>query len=47
MDTQAIEKICIVGTGFMGWQIGLQCAAHGCTVWSVDPSREMRERATQ
>jgi 3-hydroxybutyryl-CoA dehydrogenase len=30
--------ICIVGAGFMGAQIGLQCAVHGYPVWLVDAS---------
>lgn len=47
MGPRPIKKVCIVGTGFMGWQIGLQCAAHGCEVWGVDVSEEMREKAAQ
>ena len=47
METRPIQKVCIVGTGFMGWQIGLQCAAHGREVWGVDMSQEMREKAAQ
>lgn len=47
METRPIKKVCIVGTGFMGWQIGLQCAAHGCQVWGVDVSQEMRDKAAQ
>ena len=47
MGPRPIKKVCIVGTGFMGWQIGLQCAAHGCEVWGVDVSQEMREKAAQ
>ncbi len=29
---EPIQKVLIVGAGTMGLQIGLQCAAHGCTV---------------
>jgi len=42
-----IETVCIVGAGFMGAQIGLQCAAHGCTAWLVDVSEDALERASQ
>jgi len=42
-----IETVCIVGAGFMGAQIGLHCAAHGCTAWLVDVSEDALERASQ
>ena len=29
MEPKTIDTICIVGAGFMGAQIGLQCALHG------------------
>jgi 3-hydroxybutyryl-CoA dehydrogenase len=45
MGTRAIETICVVGAGYMGAQIGLQCAAHGYTVWLADSSPEALERA--
>jgi 3-hydroxybutyryl-CoA dehydrogenase len=45
MDTKSIETVCVVGAGFMGVQIGLHCAVHGCTVWLVDLSEKALERA--
>jgi 3-hydroxybutyryl-CoA dehydrogenase len=38
--THRIQKICIVGAGFMGTQIALQCAAHGCLVCIQDIADE-------
>ena len=46
METRSIANVCIVGTGYMGWQIGLRCAVYGCRVWGVDVSQEMRGTAT-
>lgn len=45
MSTRPIETICVVGAGFMGAQIGLQCATHAVQVWLVDGSPEALERA--
>ncbi len=47
MTARAFETVCIVGAGFMGTQIGLQCATHGYTVWFVDSQEESLQRATQ
>lgn len=47
MGTEAIESICIVGAGFMGAQIGLQCAAHGYPVCLVDTSEQALMEAAQ
>jgi 3-hydroxybutyryl-CoA dehydrogenase len=38
MSTSTIENVCVVGSGFMGSQIGLQCAVHGYRVWMHDVS---------
>ncbi len=40
-----METVCVVGVGFMGAQIGLQCATHGYDVWLVDTADEALERA--
>jgi len=42
-----MNTVCIVGAGFMGAQIGLNCASYGYIVWIVDPSGEAREKALQ
>lgn len=47
MNTEPLDKVCIVGAGFMGAQIGLQCAARGCTVWLVDTREDSLQRATR
>lgn len=47
MKTESFDTICIVGAGFMGTQIGLQCATHGYTVWFVDSLEESSQRAAQ
>jgi 3-hydroxybutyryl-CoA dehydrogenase len=41
-----MDTICIVGAGFMGAQIGLQCAVHGYEVWLVDASQGALAQAT-
>jgi 3-hydroxybutyryl-CoA dehydrogenase len=46
MRTEPIDTVCIVGAGFMGAQIGLLCAARGCTVWLVDTQEDTLRRAT-
>ena len=39
-----INNVCIVGSGFMGSQIGLQCAVHGCHVSMHDVSDSALQR---
>ena len=38
MRKTRIKSVCVVGSGFMGTQIGLQCAVNGCSVWMHDVS---------
>ena len=45
MSARPIETVCVVGAGFMGWQISLHCAAKGFTVPVVHRSMGSRERA--
>jgi 3-hydroxybutyryl-CoA dehydrogenase len=40
-----MKTICIAGAGFMGAQIGLQCAIHGYDVQLVDASTEALQQA--
>ena len=47
MQTKPFETVCIVGAGFMGAQIGLQCATHCYAVWLVDSLAEGLQRAAQ
>lgn len=35
-----LQNICVVGAGFMGTQIGLQCVAHGMRARIVDPAND-------
>jgi 3-hydroxybutyryl-CoA dehydrogenase len=42
-----MKTVCIAGAGFMGAQIGLQCAVHGYDVRLVDASQESLQRAVQ
>lgn len=42
-----IEKVCVVGAGFMGAQIALHCVVHGRDVWLHDVSAEALARAEQ
>lgn len=42
-----IERVCVVGAGFMGAQIGLQCAAYGYPVRMVDTAPEALSRARE
>ncbi len=44
MSISAINKVCVVGSGFMGSQIGLQCAVHGHQVWMHDLSEPALHR---
>lgn len=45
METKTIENICIVGTSFMGSQIGLYCAVNGYAVQMTDISKAAMRRA--
>ncbi len=47
METKPIETICIFGAGFMGAQIGLQCASHGYTTWIVSHSDKSLKQTSQ
>lgn len=42
-----IKTVCIVGTGFMGTQIGLQCAIHGYSVNTHDISSEAQKKGKE
>jgi 3-hydroxybutyryl-CoA dehydrogenase len=42
-----IESVCIVGAGYMGYQIGLQCASHGFPVRMYDISVEALDMAIE
>jgi 3-hydroxybutyryl-CoA dehydrogenase len=42
---EPIRNVCLCGAGFMGWQIGLQCASHGCEVRLYDIAGEALEKA--
>lgn len=46
-EMKPIERVSIVGAGFMGAQIGLLCASRGHPVWIVDVSKEALERASR
>ena len=41
------QHICVVGAGFLGTQIGLQCAAHGYRTTLVELSAAAREKSQQ
>ncbi|OHB79063.1 MAG: hypothetical protein A2V98_01995 [Planctomycetes bacterium RBG_16_64_12] len=47
MGALSIRKVCVVGSGFMGSQIGLQCAVHGRTVWMHDVSQSVLRHSSQ
>jgi 3-hydroxybutyryl-CoA dehydrogenase len=47
MELKPIETVCIFGAGFMGAQIGLQCASHGYTTWIVGHSEKSLKQASQ
>ena len=47
MSIPAIKNVCIVGSGFMGGQIGLQCAVHGNSVWMHDLSEPALQRCAE
>jgi 3-hydroxybutyryl-CoA dehydrogenase len=42
---ESIQKVCVVGAGFMGGQIALHCALHGRAVCLHDLSEEALARA--
>jgi len=44
MSISSIKNLCVVGSGFMGSQIGLQCAVHGYPVWMHDVSEPALKR---
>ncbi|MFV1966747.1 MAG: 3-hydroxyacyl-CoA dehydrogenase family protein [Pirellulaceae bacterium] len=44
MSIASIKNVCVVGSGFMGSQIGLQCAVHGHRVWMHDVSETILRR---
>ena len=39
--TQPMNNVCVVGSGFMGNQIALQCAAAGKSTWMHDIREEV------
>ncbi|MEE3233472.1 MAG: 3-hydroxyacyl-CoA dehydrogenase family protein [Candidatus Latescibacterota bacterium] len=45
MKNNEIQNISVIGAGFLGTQIGLQCAAHGLSISLVDPSRNSRKHS--
>ena len=47
MSTSSIKNVCIVGSGFMGSQIGLQCAVHGYDVCMHDVSQPALRRCAE
>lgn len=47
METKNIETVCVVGSSFMGAQIGLHCAIYGYRVYIVDISEKTMEIAAQ
>lgn len=47
METKPIETICIMGTGYMGTQIGLQCASYDYTTWMIAHSENSLKEASQ
>lgn len=42
-----IESVSVVGAGYMGYQIGLQCASHGFPVFMFDISGEALDQAQE
>jgi 3-hydroxybutyryl-CoA dehydrogenase len=44
---EPIESVCLCGAGFLGWQIGLQCASRGIPVRLYDISEEALESASE
>ncbi len=46
MTPKEIRHASVIGAGFMGWQIALQCAVHGLEVWMIDRSEAALEHAS-
>ncbi len=44
MTHHPIKTVCVVGSGYMGSQIGLHCAVYGHAVWMCDADAEALER---
>ena len=44
---EPIERVCLCGAGYLGWQISLQCASQGIPVRLFDISEEALERASE
>ena len=44
---ESIETVCVIGAGFMGWQISLQCASHGYPVSLYDVSKGALTKASE
>jgi 3-hydroxybutyryl-CoA dehydrogenase len=42
-----LRTVCVVGPGFMGAQIALQCAVHGCPVSVIGRSRDRLDRVAK
>jgi 3-hydroxybutyryl-CoA dehydrogenase len=47
LTTHGIHAVCIVGAGFMGWQIALHCAYRGFDVAIAHRSLGSRQRAEE
>lgn len=47
MSKLTIKNVCVVGSGFMGGQIGLQCAVHGYPVWMYDTFKPALRRCAE
>lgn len=47
MEHREINRVAVVGSGFMGAQIALQCAVHGYPVCCVDAFETSLERASE
>ena len=47
MQTEPLTTVCIVGAGYMGAQIALQCATHGYAIWLVDALAEALQQAAE
>ena len=47
MQGKLFNIVAVVGAGFMGTQISLQCACHGYPVWLVDMAQQALDQAAQ
>ena len=45
MGNNKMQNISVIGAGFLGTQIGLQCAAHGLSISLVDTSKKSRDHS--